>query len=388
MARFQEEVGVKTYRAAVIGCSRMGGFIDHEVAPGDMARALPYSHAACYEACERTDLVACADLREDVMERFGKRYDIPKERRYTDFRELIRRERPEIVSVATQPEGRAEIIIHAVDHGARAIYAEKALCTTLQEADAIVEAVERNGAVLNLGTQRRWDPGFDTVKRLLDSGELGPLKALIIHNNMALWDGSSHHFDTVMRLNDDHPVSWVQAHLPGVPSGGRRAYAHGTDFDGFDGDDVLGDPSSHGIIQFTNGVVAYALVSGRGNHYDVVCDRGTMSCIDNGRQWQMRRVLPPNIDGVELAKFEPFPDFEPASSTLRLVEDLVHSLDTGEPPRGGVRVARAVTELIFAFIVSHLRGGARVELPLKDVTLRHRRIRPPERPKYEPRHAQ
>ena len=38
---------MKTYRAALIGCSRMGAFIDNEVS----ADMYPYSHAAGYEAC-------------------------------------------------------------------------------------------------------------------------------------------------------------------------------------------------------------------------------------------------------------------------------------------------------------------------------------------------
>ena len=53
---------MKTYRAALIGCSRMGAFIDNEVS----ADRYPYSHAAGYEACDRTELVACSDLRPDV----------------------------------------------------------------------------------------------------------------------------------------------------------------------------------------------------------------------------------------------------------------------------------------------------------------------------------
>ena len=270
---------MKTYRAAVIGCSRMGGFIDNEIAPGDLASPLPYSHAACYEACERTELVACADLREDVMAEFGERYGIPKERQYTDYRELIDRERPDIVSAATQPEERAGIIVYAVENGAKAIWAEKALCASLQDADAIVEAVERNGAVLNMGTQKRFHPGFDVVKRVIDGGELGALRAMVIYNNFALWDGSSHYFDVVKLLNDDGPVAWIQGHVPG----GIRGFTHGTDYDNFEGDVVPGDPSSHGIIQFRNGVVAYALLTGRGADYDVVCERGTMSYIDHGR---------------------------------------------------------------------------------------------------------
>lgn len=371
---------MQKYRAAVIGCSRIGGFIDNEIAPSEqISYPLPWSHAACYEACDRTDLVACADLREDVMEKFGRRYGIAKERQYTDFRALIDKEQPEILSAATQPEERAEIIIYAVEHGVKAIWAEKALCASLQDADAVVEAVERNGAVLNMHTQKRFDPGFAVAKDLISNGELGALKSMIIYNNNALWDGSSHYFDVVKHLNNDNPIAWIQGHLPGGSSG----YTHGTDYNEFEADIVPGDPSAHGIMQFHNGVVAYALLSGRGADYDVVCERGTISSIDLGRIWQLRRLKPPDEYGTELSEFVPFPDFERRSLSLTLLEDLVHSLDTGKAPKGGVRLARDITEMILAFIVSHQRGGARVELPLVDVNLRHRRLKPPKQPRYE-----
>ena len=98
------------------------------------------------------------------MERFGLLYDVPKERQYTDYKELIAKEQPDIVSVATQPEHRAEVVIHAVDNGARAIYAEKAMAASMREAADMVEAVERNGAFFNLGTNRRWSPGYDAMR--------------------------------------------------------------------------------------------------------------------------------------------------------------------------------------------------------------------------------
>ena len=103
---------MKTYRAAVIGCSRMGAFIDNEV-PDYEAIKLPYSHAAGFFAEERIDLVACADLRPEVMEHFGNRYNVPKANQYTDYREMLEKEQPDIVSVATQPEHRAEIVVYA-----------------------------------------------------------------------------------------------------------------------------------------------------------------------------------------------------------------------------------------------------------------------------------
>ena len=81
---------MEQYKAVLIGCSRMGAFIDNEV-PADMR---PYSHAAGYEACERTDLIACSDLRPEVMERVGARYGIPADKQYTDYREMLAREKP------------------------------------------------------------------------------------------------------------------------------------------------------------------------------------------------------------------------------------------------------------------------------------------------------
>jgi hypothetical protein len=52
----------KTYRAALVGCSRMGAFMDNEEL-GMRSIVLPYSHAAGYEACPRTDLVAGANTQ-------------------------------------------------------------------------------------------------------------------------------------------------------------------------------------------------------------------------------------------------------------------------------------------------------------------------------------
>ena len=78
-----------------------------------------------------------------------------------------------------------------------------------------------------------------------------------------------------------------------------------------------------------------------------------------------------------------FPAFERRASTLCLIEDLVRVLDTGEAPRGGVELARANTELIFAFVESHQRGGARVALPLEGSKYRLERDRAPRQPKYE-----
>jgi len=357
---------VTTYRAALIGCSRMGAFIDNETFAGRGA----YSHAAGYEACDRTDMVACSDLRTDVMEQVGTRYGVPKDAQYTDYKKMIDEVQPDIVSVATQPEQRAEIVEYAATHGVRAIYAEKAMAASMAEADTMVEVCESNGVHFNLGTNRRWDPGYDAMKAVIDSGELGALRSLIIYDTGTLFNGASHAFDLVIRLNSDVPATWVQGHLQDGD-------------DAVQGDRLVLDPVGHGMIQFENGVTAYALNSGRRSEWEAVCERGVLTALANGQEWQMRVVGAADHRGRPGLVPGAFPTYERASSTLRLVEDLVHSLDTGEPPRGGVRNARASTELIFGVIESHLRGGARVDLPLEGSTIRLERGVAPRQPKYQ-----
>jgi len=55
-----------------------------------------------------------------------------------------------------------------------------------------------------------------------------------------------------------------------------------------------------------------------------------------------------------------------ASATMRLLEDLVDCLDTGQAPREGVERAHHATEACLAIAESHRQGGAWVELPLVD----------------------
>lgn len=359
---------MKTYRAAVVGCSRMGGFIDNEVV-GSPKAALPYSHAAGFMACPRTDLIACADLRTDVMAEFGQQYKIPPAGQYTDYRTLIDQERPEILSIATQPEQRAEITIYAAEHGVKAIYAEKAMSASLGQAYAMVEALERNGVFFNLGTNRRWSIAYDQMKALVDSGELGALKNVIIYNNGTLFNTGSHYIDLVMRLNSDQPAVWAQGNL--------RA-----NDDIFDGEILREDPVGEGLVYFANGVIGYLLVTPRGGDIEVICENGTLTAYNDGLEWHLRRRASIDAQGHTGLVTAPYAEPPIASSTLCLIEDLVHALDTGEPTRGGPRISLASTELIFALIESHRQGGAKIMLPLQARTLRMQRSRGPNKPKY------
>lgn len=360
---------MQTYKAAVVGCSRIGAFIDNEVI-GRPDMVLPYSHAAGYEACPRTDLIAGADLREEVLEAYGGRYDVPASRLYTDYKAMIDKEKPDIVSVGTQPEQHAEVALYAAEHGVRAIYCEKPMCASLDEAERLADAVKKNNVAFNMGTNRRWHPGYDAMAELIASGELGKLQTLIVYSGGTLFNTASHFFDLVQRLNGDEKPVWAQGYL-------LKGDAV------FDGDELTEDPAAEGMVGFANGVTVHVLRTSLPSEHQAVCERGVITAKNNGAEIDVRRSESEGR-GRRMGAEAPLP-FTPASSTLRLIEDLVNALDTGQPTRGGTGVALDNMQMIFGMIESQRRGGARVELPLTDyrLTLKRRNARAGQ-PRYAP----
>ena len=276
---------------------------------------------------------------------------------------MLAREQPDIVSVATQPEHRAEIVIYAADHGARAIYAEKPF--------APVAGRRRRDGGRRRAQRRRLQHGHQPAvgprlrrhqRRLIDSGEIGDLKAVIIYDASTLFNMTSHWLDIALRLNDDKPVAWVQGTL--------------LDDSMVDGDRLREEPSAHGIAQFEDGVTVYVLQTARQAELEAVCERGVVTTM-NGKTWQLRSGGEPDHRGRSALKPATFPAFQ--GGRLHRRPDRRHR---ARPRHGRARPAAASAspgrnaELIFGFIESHLRGGARVPMPL---------ARPPPNPPPRPR---
>ena len=177
---------------------------------------LPYGHSPAYEACERTDLVAGCDLRPEIRQKWGERFGLGAQHLYGDYKEMLEKEQPEVVSVCTQPEHRAAIIMYAAAQPCvRAIYAEKALCASVEEADAITACLREHNVHLNMGTNRRYDNGYEAARTKIWSGDLGPLKSIVVHATGPLFNGASHCLDVAMILNNDSKVIWLQGDLEG-----------------------------------------------------------------------------------------------------------------------------------------------------------------------------
>jgi myo-inositol 2-dehydrogenase / D-chiro-inositol 1-dehydrogenase len=122
-------------------------------------------------------LVAIADPAEGAagkllgtLGRDGVRYERDPERVLAD---------PEIQAVAIVTPGRTHPqLIQAAAEAGKAIFCEKPLGHSLEEADRALATVSRRGAILQLGFQRRFDAGYQRVRKLIEEGTLGAVHLL------------------------------------------------------------------------------------------------------------------------------------------------------------------------------------------------------------------
>ena len=122
-------------------------------------------------------VVGLCDVDQRYLEAASKKVeeysgDTPKS--YGDYRELLEKEKPEIVIVATPDHWHSLIFIEAIKHGAH-VYVEKPVSHTLLEGVAMVKAARKAGRVAIAGTHRRVSPHNISAREFIRSGKLGKI---------------------------------------------------------------------------------------------------------------------------------------------------------------------------------------------------------------------
>ena len=175
-------------------------------------------HAHVYHHMPRADLVAVCDLNEGRAREIADKYGVPHV--YTDYRDLLAREDIAAVSIATPDFAHREIAVAAASAG-KHILVEKPLATTVEDAEAILAAVEEAGVKLMVDFHNRVNPAFVTTRQAVQMGDLGDLKYIYARlsnttfvptqmlpwasQSSALWFLASHTLDMSCWLLEDKP---------------------------------------------------------------------------------------------------------------------------------------------------------------------------------------
>lgn len=136
---------------------------------------------ALRQQSDRVELVAGMDIDADRASAFCETNQIP--RSYTNVDEMLQREQPQLVHIATPPGTHADLCVTALEAGAW-VLCEKPLCASLAEMDRIEAAEQRTGNYCSSVFQWRFGSGGQHLKQLISSGSLGrPLVCV----NLTTW---------------------------------------------------------------------------------------------------------------------------------------------------------------------------------------------------------
>ncbi len=356
------------YRVAIIGTGRMGGLIeDEQDIRGYMT---PYGHFPSYDAMPETTVVAVANRGKERLERFCRRFGVTNA--YLDYREMIEKEKPDIVSVTTPSFARAEPIIFCAEHGVKGIFAEKGLCASLEEADRIHEAVTRNNVAFNWGAMRRHHDAYKRLRAAILDGAIGkPLHAVMYY-----WtDIIKHHphtIDLVSMLLGDPKPTWVEGRLvdPNDPRviGNEKATApYDAEKHAFvpnPGQEIADPQVDFFRVGYETGQEGFFIPTPRSFDVEVRGTEGRALAFDNGINTRIQRPL---RRGDELEETTIHATgYAPGITNIR---NIIREVETGERTDGNIDVTLQAVEAQFGIAYSSLQGGARVTVPVTDRSL-------------------
>ncbi|PTY01793.1 gfo/Idh/MocA family oxidoreductase [Verrucomicrobia bacterium LW23] len=118
------------------------------------------------------EIVGVSDERPDRMEDTVRKFGIPRQRVFTDYRECMEKARPDLVILCPATALHAEWTERIAPYGAH-ILVEKPFAASLAEADRMIAALAATGKQLIINWPLRWYPPHVTTKRLIDEGVIG-----------------------------------------------------------------------------------------------------------------------------------------------------------------------------------------------------------------------
>ena len=129
------------------------------------------SHVVGVKGNENAELIAVCDIDEAMAKMVSEEHGVPY---YLDYKELLKREDLDAVTIATPDQVHREIAIAAMEAG-KHVMCEKPMALTVEDCKAMVEASKRTGKKLMVGQICRLAPSFLLAKELIDRGDIGDI---------------------------------------------------------------------------------------------------------------------------------------------------------------------------------------------------------------------
>jgi predicted dehydrogenase len=242
---------------------------------------------------------------KETLEAFAERWGY--ECFTQDWKEAVSRKDVDIVCVGTYTSTHREIVLEAAKHG-KAIFCEKPVALSYQEAVEMADAVKKAGVLNYLNHNYRRVPAISLAKKLIDEGKLGriyhwrgaylqdwimdPSFPLTWHLQKEtasagpLWDLGSHSVDTAQYLVGDisaiTAISKTFISERPLPGKGAATFTAGESGSGGTGNVTVED-ACFMVAEFANGCLGSfdttRFAGGRknGNKFEIFGSKGSLA---------------------------------------------------------------------------------------------------------------
>jgi len=362
------------YRAGIIGRTGQGDY-GHDL---DLA----------FQGLDKVTYAAVADSDPDGLRAAGERLSVSS--LYSDYRDMLEKEDLDLVAVGPRwADCHAEMVIACAEAGVKGIICEKPLARTLEEADAMIEACDRNGVRLAVA-HRRANAYEQHAKKMVDDGVIGEIQVMRGHGKADRRAGAmdlavlgTHMLDS-MRFLAGSDVVWAHGH---VTQDGREINLE----DAYEEKEGVGLVAGNGVAAyyvFENGITAHyesypgVRAGSRWFGFEVYGTDGIIS-LRNSPAGEMYHYphglwIPGEEDGtwerIRLEEWDKHPDGTERSSgeqtrlsNRMIAEELVLATEEDRDviTCSSGRDSLAALEMIMAVHESQ-RFGTRVAFPLKN----------------------
>jgi len=355
------------YRVAVIG--RTG--------KGDYGHGLDI----VWNDIDQAQVMAVADEDAEGRAAAAKRLKAPNA--YADYRQMLEKERPQIVSVAPRwLDCHRDMVLTCAEFGCH-VFLEKPMCQNLQQADEMVAAFEKRNLKLAIAHQTRYSPALRHARQLISDGGLGDILELRGRGKEDRRGGGEDlmvlgtHIMDLMRFFAGDP-QWCFAQV----RDSQKPVTKDEVRDGAEGIGPLAGDEIHAMYRFGGTIMGYfstqRAAHGAAKRFglQVFASKGILTMTtgavpeiwfaeDPSWQADSSKAGWKQISSAGVDKPETLSDPGHGFGNRLIALDLIRAIETDTQPRGSIYDGRAALEMILAVYEAH-RLKTHVEFPLKN----------------------